>query len=313
MRGPIKSSLYDSLSRNRAISSLFRSAKSFVFRNKRLRELSRMGYHTASGRFPILRSKLKLDIVIPSIEKDLATLPYVIDYARANVMHPIGNIYIISPDSEKIKQVCTDKKCVFVLEDALIPINKPEIDYRVGKLDRSGWLYQQFLKLSGEIFCSQDNYLVIDSDTLLISQQVFERDGKFIYNFSDEYHSPYFDVYERLFGYPVRCPVSFTSHHILVNVNMLRRMKIAIEARNGLPWYQSIINAIDKSETSGHSDYDTYGQYALESMSDLVCLEYWHNISLPRQSIVDIDSLSIKYEKSFKSISFHSWNAGKSL
>lgn len=268
-----------------------------------------MGYLIGAEQFPIIPSKLKIDIVIPSIEKDLDTLPYVIDFARVNVRHPLGKIYVISPDSEKIRQVCTDKGCIFILEDTLIPISKSEIDYRVGKLNRAGWIYQQFLKLSGDLFCSQENYLVLDSDTLLVKPQVFERNGKFIFNFSDEYHKPYFDVYERLFGYPARCPVSFTSHHILINVQKLRQMKMALEVRNGLPWYHSIMKAIDKSEVSGHSDYDTYGQYALESMNGRVCLEYWYNISLPRQLITNVNFLAVKYGKKFKSLSFHSWNA----
>ena len=112
-------------------------------------------------------SSLKIDIVIPAIEKDLDTLPYVIDFARLNVLHPISNIYVISPDSEKIKQVCTAKGCIQIHEESFLPFRKSDIDYRVGGVDRAGWMYQQFLKLSANCFCTEENYLVLDSDTLL--------------------------------------------------------------------------------------------------------------------------------------------------
>lgn len=309
---PIRPEVVRLLRRLPIVYDLLKSAQRLVFRLTQQRKLRRLGYLIGSEQSPVASSKLKIDIVIPSIEKDLKTLPHVIDFARANVLHPIGNIYVVSPDSEKIRQVCSEKGCIFVYEDTLLPIRKSDIDYRVGTLNLAGWMYQQFLKLSGDLFCSQENYLVLDSDTLLVKPQVFERDGKYIFNFSDEYHKPYFDVYERLLGYPAPCPVSLTSHHILVNVHKLRQLKADLEARNGLAWYDAIMNAIDKSEPSGHSDYDTYGQYVLRSMKDSVYLEYWHNLSLSPQLISNVNELSAKYAKKFKSLSFHSYNSGKS-
>jgi len=287
---------------------LLRSGQKLILRYIRLIKLRRLGYLLGSDHSPEVPSSLKIDIVIPSIEKDLATLPHVIDFARANVLHPLGNIYVVSPDSERIRQVCSEKECIFIHEDTLLPIRKSDIDYRVGTLDRAGWMYQQFLKLSGDIFCTQENYLVLDSDTLLVRPQVFERDGKFIFNFSDEYHLPYFEVYERLLGYPASCPVSLTSHHILVNIHKLGQLKADLEARNGLVWYDAIMNGIDKSEPSGHSDYDTYGQYALRGMKDNVYLEYWYNLSVPRHFLSKVDELAAKCARNYKSVSFHSWN-----
>lgn len=282
-----------------------------AFRIRMQRKLIRLNYFLGMESILIEPSAVRIDIVIPSVEKDVQTLPHVIEFARKNILHPITNIYVVSPDSEAIRRVCENKGCIFILEDNLLPIGKLDIDYKIGNLNRAGWMYQQFLKLSGNKFCTEENYLILDSDTVLIRPQVFEKTGKYIFNFSDEYHKPYFDVYERLFGYRPRCPVSFTSHHILVNVIILQQMKSDLETRNGLPWYDSIMKAIDKSESSGHSDYDTYGQYALDSMRERVLLEYWYNISLPRQLIFKIDALAFKYSDRFKSISFHSWNVGQ--
>ncbi len=293
---------------NQIISDIKISTRIFINRFLRMRKLRHSGFHLGKNQTVVNPSYLKIDIVIPAIEKDLDTLPYVIDFARKNVLHPVTNVYVVSPDSEKIKKVCSDKNCIYIFEENLLPIKKSDIDYRVGTLDRSGWMYQQFLKLSGNHFCTEENYLVLDSDTLLIKPQVFERDGKYIFNFSDEYHKPYFDVYERLLGYPVSAPVSLTSHHILINMNKLSQLKSDLESKNGLVWYNAILHAIDRSEPSSHSDYDTYGHYFLGSMKDSVYLEYWYNRSIRRQFISDAYKLSNIYQKKFKSLSFHSWN-----
>lgn len=46
-------------------------------------------------------SRKRIDILIPAIEKDLETLPYVIDAARKQVKHPIGQILIVAPKRKK--------------------------------------------------------------------------------------------------------------------------------------------------------------------------------------------------------------------
>ena len=290
------------------VPDLIDASHNLFFPLSRDRELRRLGYTLVEDQFVVASSAIKIDIVIPSIDKDVDTLPHVIESVRRNVMHPLGSIYVISPESEKIRQICSAYGCQNILEDTLLPINKSNIDYNIGGITRSGWLFQQFLKLSGDLFCEQDNYLVIDSDTLLIKPQVFEFRGKFVMNYSNEYHLPYFDIYERLFGFRTPCPVSFTSHHILVNISILRQLKDDLLKKNGLIWYEAIINSLDTSELSGHSDYDTYGHYALGMMKERFCLHYWHNKSLSRELLPKVTELSARYSNNYKSLSFHSYN-----
>ena len=284
------------------------SIRKFKKRMLRKRALRKLGFCFGKDQSAESPSSLKIDIVIPAIEKDLDTLPYVIDFARLNVLHPISNIYVISPDSEKIKQVCTAKGCIQIHEESFLPFRKSDIDYRVGGVDRAGWMYQQFLKLSANCFCTEENYLVLDSDTLLVRPQVFERRGQYVFNFSDEYNKPYFDVYQRLLGYPPTCPVSLVSHHIIVNKWLLGELKSDLEKRSGLAWYEAVLLAIDRSELSCFSEYETYGHYVLGRMKEGVCLEYWYNHSLSPECIAEVYTYAVKYGKKYKSLSFHSWN-----
>jgi hypothetical protein len=48
---------------------------------------------------------MPIDIVILAIEKDLETLPYVIEGVRRNINHPVSNIYIVSPLLSYVQQV----------------------------------------------------------------------------------------------------------------------------------------------------------------------------------------------------------------
>lgn len=114
-----------------------------------------------------------IDVLIPAIEKDLATLPHVIDSLRRYVRHPISNIYIVSPNSSKIRNLCSRKNCIFVNETTVLPFTKKDIHYSSSRWNRSGWLYQQLLKMNGDHICRESHFLVIDADTVLIRPHRF--------------------------------------------------------------------------------------------------------------------------------------------
>lgn len=56
-----------------------------------------------------IRHAVTIDVLIPAIEKDLATLPYVIDAVRTHVKHPIGRILIVAPKKTRILDFCRKK------------------------------------------------------------------------------------------------------------------------------------------------------------------------------------------------------------
>src|ERR1700722_10906526 len=71
---------------------------------------------------PFEASSVPLDILIPTIEKDLVVLPHTINFARRSLMHPIGNIYLVAPASPKIMAVAKELGCIFVDETTVLPI-----------------------------------------------------------------------------------------------------------------------------------------------------------------------------------------------
>lgn len=70
------------------------------------------------------KGSLTIDVLIPAIDKDIATLPLVINSLRRHVQHRIGTIYIVSPQSAGIRRLCASKGCTFVDEKTVLPITK---------------------------------------------------------------------------------------------------------------------------------------------------------------------------------------------
>ncbi|WP_258000335.1 DUF6492 family protein [Bacillus sp. Marseille-P3661] len=246
---------------------------------------------------------MKIDILIPAIEKDQKTLPLVIDGVRKNIMHPIGDIYIVAPDNKRIKYVCKKKECTFIDEKTVLPISKEIINYRTDKWDRSGWMLQQLLKLSGDVICSQNYFLVIDADTVLIRPHHFIREQKTIFFCRDWSHDQYFNTYETLLGYRAMAPRSFVAHYMLFEKELLYKLKNAIETKHDKSWYLAIIETISNRIKFAFSEFETYGNFVYKHYPDQLILEKSLNKACKRRRISRqyINKLSDHY----MSVSFH--------
>lgn len=253
-------------------------------------------------------SPVTLDVAIPAIEKDLPILPCAIDSVRQCVKHPIKNVYVISPESDKIKEICKDLNCIFINETSVLPFKKNDLGYIVKGLDRSSWLYQQFLKYSLDSVCSQEHFLMLDADTVLLRQQVFEIDNKIVFLHSDEHHQPYYDLYKQLFGKKTLTNLSFTSHQSLMQKSKLTELKNDIEQRCGNDnWYHCLLKLLKKSEKFSMSEQEIYGQWMLQNYPNEIEREYWFNIPCKRKNISKVSETKNNLAKKYRSISFHSY------
>ncbi|MET3211161.1 UNVERIFIED_CONTAM: hypothetical protein ABIC26_004128 [Paenibacillus sp. PvR008] len=251
------------------------------------------------------KGSLTIDVLIPAIDKDIATLPLVIDSLRRHVQHRIGTIYIISPQSAGLRRLCARKKCTFVDEKTVLPITKKDIRYGTTRWDRSGWLYQQLLKMNGDKISKASFFLVIDADTVLIRPHVFRKDGKTIFYYRTWSQPEYFRTYHKLMGVKAPSPKSFVTHYMLFEKAQLTRLKQVIEARHGIPWYKAIIRSIDRTKQFGFSEYETYANHLYSTEPSRMILRKSLNKALHSQAA----SLSQKqldaFAKSYRSLSFH--------
>lgn len=247
----------------------------------------------------------KIDIVIPAIEKDLATLPYVIDAARKQVKHPIGQILIVAPKRRRILELCKRKKCKFVDENTVLPITNNHIHYRSSKWERSGWLFQQLLKMNGDTLATSNNFLVMDADTVLIRPHVFLVGKKPVFYCRSWSQHEYFRTYRKLLGRNRASRASFVAHYMLFNKSKLAKLKRTIEAKNGTSWYAAIIRKIDKTKQFAFSEFETYGNF-LHSLDPngiikRKALNKSFGMSIRKMTAKRIQELAGRY----RSISFH--------
>lgn len=272
-------------------------------------------------------SDLPIDILIPAIDKDLDVLPFVIKSARINIKHPVDKIFIISPASSKIKDFCSKNKCVFIDEASVLGYDKSAINYNYiqknqsstvndqlstinGQLtiDRSGWLFQQLIKLNADAISDKSHFLILDADTIFIRPKKFEHKGKILLDFSDEFHEPYFKTYEKLTGLKHTYPVSFVSHYMLFEKTKQIELRKHLEKFNNKRWDLAIIDNIDNNEQSFFSEYETYSNFVLSNSRKHYMLNYWFNKSMKKEDLLRIEDLILLYQEDFISLSFHSYN-----
>ena len=134
-------------------------------------------------------------------------------------------------------------------------IKKSSIKYNDIEWYRSGWIFQQLIKLNCDKLIGEENILVLDSDTFIFSKQSFVLDnGLSIINFSDEYHFPY-SVFKKLINLKKRFYLSFVCHHMIINKEYIKEMKKCILHSTNNEWIDAIIDNIDLSEPSCFSEY----------------------------------------------------------
>ncbi len=250
-----------------------------------------------------------VDILIPTIGKDFPLLESYIKQIKENICEKIGTIYIIAPTTEKnLISFCERNNIKFVDEKSVLGYGKDAINYTFNGINRSGWLFQQLLKLSGDKFIQNKKYIIIDSDTLLLNPHHFLENGKYVFFENSEWNEPYFKSFQNLFGYTAPHKLSLTSHMMIFDVDKLDEMKKEIETKHKMSWDKAYIKCCDFSAPSGISDYDTYAQWMIRNHPNEVLLKPFYNRSMSRSNFENFPLLKEKIRKSATSLSFHSYN-----
>lgn len=203
-----------------------------------------------------------VDIVIPVIPKDLNILPFCLEGIKNNIANRIKDIYIVGPEDERIVEFVKKHKLSFVNENDVLGFGVKDVKYITNDgVNRSGWLFQQFLKLSGNIGTCE-NFITVDSDHILIRPHVFfTKEGKFVFYRSEEFHLPYILANKKLLGSFKMPLLSNVAHKMIFNKSILRDLKTDIEERSNLSWVESIMRVLDKDDTSAFSEFELYAQY----------------------------------------------------
>lgn len=245
-----------------------------------------------------------IDVVIPIIKKDLPILPLCIKGIKECVLHHIRAIYIVAPDVNEIIDFCEHEHLIYVSEKSVLGIEPKDINLIIANpngsvCDRSGWLFQQLLKLSGRIGTCE-NYLCIDADHILIQPHSFiDQRQTPIFYMSSENHLPYYKNITILTGIKEFSCLSYVSHKMLFNKSELNKLQLEIKKHTGKNWITAIVDYYNRNEGADFSEFELYGNFIKKKR-----LRPWKQISLTYDEKIDYKSLFQKYGKKFKSITF---------
>lgn len=235
-----------------------------------------------------------VDVVITAIEKDLDVLPRCIEGIRRCIPHPIAAIYLVAPASEAMRSAARELGMEFVDERSVLGFGPK--DLRIITADgqnRSGWMYQQLLKLAGTVG-SSPFFLVIDADHILLRPHTFiDTQGRTVMYRSSEYHRPYYGAMHRLLGIGKEEPLSYVAHKMMFDRSRLAQMCADIESRSGKKWHQAIIDQLDLTGPSPFSEYETYGHYL--SPAEKISLPWRQKTLRKADSIPDYATLLRQY------------------
>lgn len=242
-----------------------------------------------------------IDIVIPVIEKDLKILPYCLEGIRNCVTSPIKSYYIVAPETPAIRDFCKRHSLQLVPEQSVLGFSVKDIRYAPNGTDRSGWIFQQMLKMAGTIGTC-DHFLVVDADHILLRPHTFlTADGQTVFYQSREYHQPYYDTLFAMTSHRFTDSLSYVDHKMLFSKQQLQRVKDTIEQHCGTPWTQAIIDRLNPDELSCFSEYETYGSLFPNEYKKVLP---WRNKSLTVSHLADYDELVKRYAGRYLAITF---------
>lgn len=276
--------------------------KSLAFNVARQAEMARI---RTGFRHTDLRSDLPLDVYIPAAEHDCDVLGVAIEALKRNLAHPVEVIWVVTALGSKAARIAEEHGCRVVDEDTVLPIVRTDIEYRVGSDDRSGWLFQQLLKLHADAVSSQDTVLVLDADTVLVRPQTFTSGGRPVLFHSPEYHEPYFRVYRAVTGLEPATRLSCTTHHMLMRRKGLAALRALMEENRLVPWWRAVLDTCDYDSVSGFSEYELYGNHELTCNRGRLRRRWWSNAALPRSELAGLEVLQRRHGDDVRAVSFH--------
>ena len=216
----------------------------------------------------------KYSIIIPVVFKDYSFLNKSLKYIL-KFFSPV-TIYIIT-DSRMgkylPKQVQSCNICKVIDENHIVEgLSLAKVDSIIKSLGRrhtkSGWYYQQFLKMGFAMspYCETDYYLSWDSDTIPLKEIVFfDNDGHPYFTMKSEFHKPYFNTMQRVLSIEKLNPNSYIAENMMFNKYIMEEMIAKIEKANvcGETWFEKILYSLEPEDVStfSFSEFETYGTF----------------------------------------------------
>lgn len=254
----------------------------------------------------------KYPCIIPTLPEDYLEMRKNL-YLILEMLSMNGLIFIGSDELEPLvfedaKQLDLQGKVGFINENDIISFDAVETAYskRLEKIkestgapekfSRTGWYYQQFLKMEYSRKCDDEYYFCWDADTIPLRPiEMFNPVGIPYLDTKTEYSPSYFDTLNNLLGLGKVIEQSFISEHMLFKTNLMSELiEEIMETRfEGETFYEKILSAVNQP-FNGFSEFETYGTWIAHRHSGEYRLRQWKslrntNFMIGRHDLTDDD------------------------
>jgi hypothetical protein len=259
---------------------------------------------------PFEFSSSPIDVIIPCVEKDLPILELCIKGIKENG-HNVRRIIVVSKNRlTNSAEWFDESNYPFSFQDiknALIN-NNPKRQKELESTKRTGWYYQQLLKLYTHFTIPNisPNVLILDSDTIFLKPVYFvnEHDAA-IFNTHKQYHQPYFDHAVKLVpNFRKVHPRSGITNFMLFQKPVIERLFSSVENLHKKTFWKIFCNLVDTADLSfaGASEYEIYFNFALS------CSDQFSIKTLKHRDLRYINSIDRYKKANFDSVSLHAYS-----
>lgn len=219
----------------------------------------------------------RYDVIVPMTADNLPVFHINVEWIKKNLS--CKRIIVIG--AENLRVPSEELGVDFILEDSLVEGMtlkniKGVMESRLGHGKRSGWYFQQFLKLAYAYVCEDEYYIVWDADTVPLHKIDHMIAGQPVFTKKEEMEPAYFQTLDKLFdGKVKRCvDFSFICENMIMNVKVMKEMLADIMQQPGLQggtFWERILSAVSDENLpgSGFSEFETYGNYVMTYYPEL--------------------------------------------
>lgn len=150
---------------------------------------------------------------------------------------------------------------------------------------RSGWYYQQMIKLYCDTIPDIREYvLILDADTVIVRPfKLFDKDGKALFGYVDYFNEEYRKTGRKLnprFRFPLWDKYSMIDHHMIFHLPLLQDLKDRIRLVHKKPLWEALGDLLPKvTHESAFSEYELYANFVHQYYPDHMVLRPLEHIN----------------------------------
>jgi len=193
--------------------------------------------------------------------------------AISSSANPVRNVYAIVPDDSVDEAKRRIPSARIIADSEVLP---PKIFQALGHfsaIGRENWVLCQILGMYFARMSDAAGVLVVDADTYFLRKRTWlDSGGNQVLSLSYEYHEPYEDHCERLYGPRKRhFGLSYVTHYMLMQPAIVQ--EIFPNDESFITW----INAGNPNIKSAVADYHTYGRWLVDNHLNRARFQRWDN------------------------------------